>query len=641
MKLSKLTIENFRSFKDQTIEFDSLTSFIGPNGVGKSTVLGALNVFFQNTTGSALDVSKLAKEDFHHQDVSKPIRIEVTFTDLSDEAKVDFKAYHRQEKLVVFSKAEWDDSAGYATVKQYGARLSHPDFARLRRMVSSKAKVSEIKDAYSKLIKEFSLPPWSNKSAAEQALQEFEEANPGLCELQDEANQFYGWSRGTNLLEKYIQWIYIPAVKDASSEQDEQSKTALGAILERTIRSKIDFSPQLERIKEQAMQEYSSTIQGHQGALREIEQGIQERFREWSNPNVSLSLGWHHDDTKAVVINEPWARVQIGEDSFVGEVARAGHGAQRALIVALLEEATRTEMEDPEKDYSGPNLLIGFEEPELYQHPPQIKYLSRLLEEMSEGRSQVIFTTHSPHLVTSRSFECIRRVVKDHQDDCTRIDHATLDAVHRRVREALGEEYTPSCHLVAQLDAIMQPSRNEMYFCKKPFLVEGVEDVAICSAYLKRKQLMKEFFARGCHFVVCGGKNNISRPLAVLIELNSEYFVLFDCDGNCKESDRSQHKRANDCLFSLLGAHDLNAFPSENTFRDTFTVWGTNLTEEIRKEVGVDTWRNARAAAKTVLGIEGKISDKNSLLLSATIEHLLANKEKIEVLDQLCERLLA
>jgi len=44
--------------------------------------------------------------------------------------------------------------------------------------------------------------------------------------LLDDSAQFYGWTKGSNLLKKYIQWIYIPAVKDASTEQEEGSKTA-------------------------------------------------------------------------------------------------------------------------------------------------------------------------------------------------------------------------------------------------------------------------------------------------------------------------------------------------------------------------------------------------------------------------------
>ena len=84
MKLREVRIQNFRSFKDETIRFDDYTCFVGPNGGGKSNVLTALNVFFRNTSSSATDVINLSEEDFYCKDVSTPIRITLTFADLSD-----------------------------------------------------------------------------------------------------------------------------------------------------------------------------------------------------------------------------------------------------------------------------------------------------------------------------------------------------------------------------------------------------------------------------------------------------------------------------------------------------------------------------------------------------------------------------
>ncbi|WP_185174197.1 AAA family ATPase [Rothia nasimurium] len=47
MKISSVQIKNFRTVQEANINFDSITTFIGPNGVGKSTVLRALDWFFE------------------------------------------------------------------------------------------------------------------------------------------------------------------------------------------------------------------------------------------------------------------------------------------------------------------------------------------------------------------------------------------------------------------------------------------------------------------------------------------------------------------------------------------------------------------------------------------------------------------
>ena len=51
MKLKKLILKNFRSYSDQvTINISDLTTFIGKNDAGKSTLLEALEIFFNNKT---------------------------------------------------------------------------------------------------------------------------------------------------------------------------------------------------------------------------------------------------------------------------------------------------------------------------------------------------------------------------------------------------------------------------------------------------------------------------------------------------------------------------------------------------------------------------------------------------------------
>ena len=49
MKIESLTLENFRIYKDPvTVSFNDLTVLIGKNDIGKSSVLEALDIFFEN-----------------------------------------------------------------------------------------------------------------------------------------------------------------------------------------------------------------------------------------------------------------------------------------------------------------------------------------------------------------------------------------------------------------------------------------------------------------------------------------------------------------------------------------------------------------------------------------------------------------
>src|SRR4051794_23650563 len=107
MRLRTIRIENLRAFCDETIPFNDYTCLVGANGAGKSTILTALNILFRENVGS-LNLHKLARDDFHRADTTKPIRITVVFGDLSEAAKADFADYFRQGSLVVSAVATWD-----------------------------------------------------------------------------------------------------------------------------------------------------------------------------------------------------------------------------------------------------------------------------------------------------------------------------------------------------------------------------------------------------------------------------------------------------------------------------------------------------------------------------------------------------
>jgi len=386
MKLTEVRIQNFRSFKDETIPLDDYTCLVGPNGTGKSAVLMALNVFFRNDDSTVLPVSNLTKEDFHHENVREPVRITLTFEDLpseddssiSKEAKELLKLYARQGKLVLFAKAEWNSDTEGAPVKQYGSRSVMKEFKRFFKRKEKGAKAPELKKIYNELRDNFPLLP--KLTAAKDmgsALQEYENERPDECSMEDAECQCYGFTGGLYRLADLVQWVYVPAVKDASTEQEEGSKTALGQLLQRTVRAKIDFKGELADLEEKAEAEYETILEGKKGALKDLGLAIQESLRVWTNPRAAFELEWQGDFAKA---KPPIAKAKVGEDAFIGEISRLGHGMQRGFIVAILKELVASEQK------GGPKLLLGFEEPELYQHPPQAQHIQGVLERLAGSK---------------------------------------------------------------------------------------------------------------------------------------------------------------------------------------------------------------------------------------------------------------
>jgi len=637
MKLTEIKIENFRSFKNETICFDDYTCFVGPNGSGKSVILMALNIFFQENASTITDVRTLSEEDFHHKNTSKPIKITVTFEDLSEAAQKEFKLYYRQGKLVVFAQAEWEEATKSAVVKHFGTRLVMKEFSNFFKADKEGKKVSELRQIYQKIKSEFpKLPNVSTKAAMTDALREYEEKNPDKCVFIDELNQFYGFTKGDYHLEKYIQWVYVPAVKDASTEQDEGRNTALGRLLARTVRTKLDFSSEINKLKEEIGEKYVGILAKQADALRALELSMEKRLQDYVDARVRLKLKWHYDAKTSISLHDPTARALIGDGDFIGEVARAGHGVQRAFLVTILHELAGNE----EKD--GPRLLLGIEEPELYQHPPQAQHLAEVLERLAipENNAQIIITTHSPYFVSSKGFENIRMVRKIHNHRHTKVNQMTYEKLQKRLNLVLSDQSRSINNLMARIGQIMQPSQNELFFTSVGILVEGQEDVAFISTQFGLSDQLSNFRRLGCHFVVAGGKTNMSRLAAIALELQIPFYAVFDADGNCNEQDREKNKRDNICLMQLCSVQSNEPFPTTTLWAENMTVWPTKISDVIRGDFGDNTWSEAQNRSREIHDLNEGIRSKNPMLIAYTLADLHSRSKQSKSLIKLCGAIL-
>lgn len=459
MKIKSVRIRNFRSIKEQTVELDDYTCFVGANGSGKSNVLHALNVFFGGTDIPGLDTRSLGEEDFHNKNTGEPVEISITFSDLSPEAKQELAHYVRHDQLLVSVEARFDTATGKAEVKQYGRRMVIKDFAPFFEAEKAGKKVAELKEIYSKAREKYQdLPTATTKEAMTQALRSYEENHPELCEELPSGDEFYGVAKGRNHLEKYIQWVYVPAVKDASSEQAEAKATALGKLLARTVRSKVNFKDLIDGIRKEMQEKYGQLLADSQDQLAEISESLRKRLVEWAHQGASLRLKWHQDPEKAVRVDEPFAQAILGEAGFEGELARFGHGLQRSFLFALLQELSGSDVE------AGPRLILACEEPELYQHPPQARHLYNVLLRLSERGSQILVTTHSPYFVSGERFESVRMVRKS--SGASAITRTTHDEVSNRIAQAQGEKPIKASGQLAKIHQALQAELSEMFFTR-------------------------------------------------------------------------------------------------------------------------------------------------------------------------------
>jgi predicted ATPase len=343
--------------------------------------------------------------------------------------------YHTSDTINLVSATKYTAFWVIEYVLQYGKREVMEAFTLFfKAHDDSKVKIDELRRLYAECRAAIpGLPSETTKTAMHAALRTYEEAHPAECTLVNSEAQFYGGvGKAQNLLAEFIQWVYVPAVKDATAEQLEAKKTALGQILERTVRLKMALSEPLEKLRDEAYERYSKRLKEHEKELKDLGASLTARMSDWAHPDARIKLEWR-DEESQVSIADPIAKVIAAEGTkFEGQLARFGHGFQRSFLLALLQELVTTGAT------GGPKLILACEEPELYQHPPQIRHLASVFDALTEQGTQVLVCTHSPLFIRGENFEEIRFVAKDREKGHAEVRHLRFDDVALSIEKAGG-----------------------------------------------------------------------------------------------------------------------------------------------------------------------------------------------------------
>lgn len=637
MKIKEVDIRNFRTLFAERISFNDYTCLVGPNGAGKSTILTALRVFFRDTMSTSTDLLTLKEDDFHLRETDEPIVITVKFGDLEEQARKDFEHYYRQGLLVVSAIAKWDSGSRSAAVKQYGQRMVMEAFSTFFRADDEGSSVPELRQIYDNLRRSFSdLRAAATKAAMIESLRSYEAAHPDLCVLLRSEDQFYGFSKGTNLLQKYVQWVCVPAVKDATTEELEAKNTALKMLLERTVRSKVSFKEPLGQLKTEMEERYLKILEQYQEGLESLSESLNSKLQDWAHPGASLKLKWHDDSSKYVNLLEPLAQVRAGEGRFEGALSCFGHGLQRSFLLALLQELAGA------GNVGGPTLVLACEEPELYQHPPQARHLASVLEKLSGSNSQVLVSTHSPFFVSGRSFEDVRLCRLNPRLKQSNVRSLTMDELSKMIARVRSDHPSAAAGMALKVEQALTASINEMFFASVLVMVEGQEDEGYITTYLTLMDRWADFRRLGCHIVATSGKGRMIQPLAIATMLGIPTFAVFDADGHEPDKDgrRAKHEKDNTALLRLCGVEKPDPFPATVFKTSNLYMWPTEIGQVVRGEIGEEGWSEAERSVRVSRGIDVGDLVKNALFIGYVLGEAWERGRRSKELSCLCDAII-
>lgn len=140
MKISHIKVENYRSLKNVSFDVDDYSALVGANGSGKSSVLYALDWFFNGKPLEPTDVCGYKDGETIPEDCV--VEVSVTFSGLTEHDRARLQQYGRGDTATF--RRTW--TMGQKD-KVVGNARQGPGFAEVR----AYTKVGEFRPAYKSL----------------------------------------------------------------------------------------------------------------------------------------------------------------------------------------------------------------------------------------------------------------------------------------------------------------------------------------------------------------------------------------------------------------------------------------------------------------------------------------------------------
>jgi predicted ATP-dependent endonuclease of OLD family len=538
MKLIGVRINNYRSCRAVDLKLNGMHALVGANNAGKSSVLRALDFFFNPST------TQISEEAFWNKDTSLDIRIECLFSELNDKERENLAAYLRPDGSFLVARqasyVEQEAEEGVPTetkvaiTQQYSkpvpviewlndANVSAKNIDEWwkdqnRLQVNGKCFVEYVGGAKPKV------GEWKEKVASFAA---------ECLEPSDYKDDWVDNPKGyAGVLKAALPFfVLVPAVRDVSEESKVSKTNPFGRLIYAVMDAvaeerKGEVETALLKVAEQLNRGGGdSRIQG----IRDMESKLNVSINQiFSNCDLEIEF---QTPTFEVLMRSPKI---YANDGFRGLIDNKGHGLQRATIFSILRSyADFIATANPETKRT---LILAVEEPELYMHPLAQRTIRKVFAEIVSGGDQVLFTTHSALLVDVAYFDEIIRVEGvtfgegDKKTITTNMRQLPVqflvdDEIARH--PALAGKVTPESIREHYFNAY-NPSRNEGFFAKRILLVEGAtEDYALP---IYAEALNYPLDALGVAIVECGGKCSMDRHYRIFNEMGIPCYILIDYD---------------------------------------------------------------------------------------------------------------
>jgi predicted ATP-dependent endonuclease of OLD family len=447
MKIKTVRIKNFRSYKDEVeIEFGDLTAFVGKNDIGKSTVLEALDIFFNDGKG----VIKLDKDDINKQALAADDTdtvISVCFEGLPTAIVID-----STNQTTLQDEYLLNSSNQLEIIKKYSNGGKEKVFVKANHPTNNSCKdlLQKKNTELQKTIKDSSITCSNQTINAVMRTSIWQYFNSDLQLSEIEIDVTKGdtksiWDKLQTYLPLYSLFQSDRKNSDGDDEVQDPLKEAVKQILnDATLKAKFD---------EIAIEVKSK--------LQDVATRTLAKIQEM-NPEIASSLNPVIPASDSLKWADVFKSVSITGDENI-PINKRGSGVKRLILLNFF----RAEAERRKSAENIPSIIYAIEEPETSQHTEHQKKLIKAFLDLSKtANTQVIITTHSAALVKELEFQHLR-LVKSNRTTKTienvlpnSLPYPSLNEVNFLAFSEITEEYHNELYGYIELDSEMGNFRN-------------------------------------------------------------------------------------------------------------------------------------------------------------------------------------
>lgn len=444
MKLAAVILENFRGYAQNVrVEVEDLTAFIGRNDAGKSTILEALEIFFND--------GKPEHSDACVYGTAKTIRIGCAFKNLPIEIVIDAAAptslaveHLLNERGELEIVKEWD--CLYKTPKEAVFAVAlHPTNTDVADLLTLKN--SDLKNRIKKLGIDDSTVSMAINGSMRQAIRIFCQPLELVRRLlpldKEDAKKI--WDQLKSQLPMYALFRSDRPSQDGDEEVQSPLKFAITQALK-------EMADDLKRIED------AVRLRAEDVAKRTL-----EKLNEMDGRLASELKPFFKTDPK-------WDVFKFG---LVGDndipINKRGSGVRRLILLNFF----RAESERRRAEKGALSVIYAIEEPETSQHPDNQRLLVQAFKELAvDENTQVLVTSHTPGLAGLLPSDSLRRVIKQtdgtasvahcNDDDLVMIANELGVLPDRRVQALVFVEGTNDIEFLERISSMLKLSGEDV-----------------------------------------------------------------------------------------------------------------------------------------------------------------------------------